>query len=735
MSHVVRSSVSGGLRAALVGVFALALAPSALAAPFAYVPSVNTNTVSVIDLATRTIVATIPVGRAPNGVAANPTGTAVYVLNAMDNTVSAIDAASRSVVATIAVGNSGGAGSGIAMSADGARVYVANALDNTLSVIDTSANAVVGSPIAVGQRPIGIAVDAFGGYAYVANADSQSLSIVDLGINAAIADVPLGAAANGVAVDPSTTRVYVTTAGGVAVVDLSSRTVLATIPFADAYGVAVSPDGAHAYATSRTGASLFTIDTAAGTPTGPPLDLGAAACGVSVTLDGATIDVVMCGSDSMSIVSAATQTVSGTIAVPSGPVALGRFLTDLPPTAVAQSVAAAPNAATPIVLSGVDGDGDPLTFAIVDAPAHGTLTGTPPSMSYTPVSGYAGADSFTFKVNDGAVDSSSALVSIAVPSATSTAIASTASTTTYGQPITLAATVSSAAGAPTGSVRFLDGSVVLGSSTLINGVASLSSSTIGAGSHTISAAYVPSGSFAASSSAPLTLTINKATGTATVTVSVLTPVYSDLETFSATFTPASPGVAPANVTFKVGTQIMGDAALVPNGSVYQASLTRAMIEPTPPTRQMKPDFHTVTAVFTDPNFSVATSAKGITIQAEDARVAYAGPATLTLGTSTTVPLTVAVKDITAVPGDPAWDPYPGDIRNAQVSFIDRSTNMILGTVWVTASDTNPTVGSATFNWPVNLGTAKSKSYTIGFIVGYYYRRNSTADNVTITVSK
>lgn len=85
-------------------------------------------------------------------------------------------------------------------------------------------------------------------------------------------------------------------------------------------------------------------------------------------------------------------------------------------------------------------------------------------------------------------------------------------------------------------------------------------------------------------------------------------------------------------------------------------------------------------------------------------------------------MTVTVTD--------APDGYPGDIRNAQVQFFNRGTNTLLGTANVTASDSNPTVGTATLNWAATPGTD-----TIGFVVTNYYNRNSSADNATITVSK
>ena len=59
-------------------------------------------------------------------------------------------------------------------------------------------------------------------------------------------------------------------------------------------------------------------------------------------------------------------------------------------------------------------DGDPLTFSVVTSPTHGALSGTAPNLTYTPAADYNGPDSFTFKANDGTVDSNIATISITV---------------------------------------------------------------------------------------------------------------------------------------------------------------------------------------------------------------------------------------------------------------------------------------------------------------------------------
>jgi large repetitive protein len=84
------------------------------------------------------------------------------------------------------------------------------------------------------------------------------------------------------------------------------------------------------------------------------------------------------------------------------------------PVAAGQAVAVAKNVAKAITLSGSDVEGSALTYTVVSNPINGTLTGTGASRSYTPTASYVGADSFTFKVNDGTVDSAVATVSISV---------------------------------------------------------------------------------------------------------------------------------------------------------------------------------------------------------------------------------------------------------------------------------------------------------------------------------
>ena len=85
-----------------------------------------------------------------------------------------------------------------------------------------------------------------------------------------------------------------------------------------------------------------------------------------------------------------------------------------PPVASDQSASTNEDVPVQITLAATDADGDSLTYSMVTNPAHGSLAGSADARTYTPSANYNGPDSFTFKANDGIVDSSIATVSITV---------------------------------------------------------------------------------------------------------------------------------------------------------------------------------------------------------------------------------------------------------------------------------------------------------------------------------
>lgn len=85
-----------------------------------------------------------------------------------------------------------------------------------------------------------------------------------------------------------------------------------------------------------------------------------------------------------------------------------------PPVSEDQIVTTAEDSELEITLAATDANGDSLAYRVVTGPAHGTLGGTPPAVTYRPVTDYNGPDSFTFRANDGTTDGNLATVSITV---------------------------------------------------------------------------------------------------------------------------------------------------------------------------------------------------------------------------------------------------------------------------------------------------------------------------------
>ena len=67
-----------------------------------------------------------------------------------------------------------------------------------------------------------------------------------------------------------------------------------------------------------------------------------------------------------------------------------------------------------INLSATDVENDDLTYSVLNNPSNGTLgiINDGSSVSYTPSSDFTGSDSFTFKVNDGSLDSDASTINI-----------------------------------------------------------------------------------------------------------------------------------------------------------------------------------------------------------------------------------------------------------------------------------------------------------------------------------
>jgi hypothetical protein len=179
-------------------------------------------------------------------------------------------------------------------------------------------------------------------------------------------------------------------------------------------------------------------------PDGEPLTFALASSPAHGTLSGTAPNLTYSPAAGYTGPDSFTFTVSdGTSTSPPATVSITVTPVNDRPSATAQSVTTAEDTPIVITLAGTDPDGDPLSFTVASPPARGTLSGTPPNLTYTPAANVSGPDSFTFTVSDGQVTSAPATVSITVTSVNDAPVATAQSLTTQedrARTLTLAGT-------------------------------------------------------------------------------------------------------------------------------------------------------------------------------------------------------------------------------------------------------------------------------------------------------
>lgn len=459
----------GRLRAALATTSAVTLlaitgtaAHAGAATRDLYVANLRGNTVSVVDPTTDTVVATIPVGSFPFGVAVSPDGSQAWVANDGSNDVSVISTSTDTVTATIPVGRFVQT---VAFSPDGSRAYVGYFVSPgfwDVAVIDTATDTVI-TNVPVGNQTFGIALTPDGSRAYVANFISSNVSVIDTSTNTNIATIADGAARtpDGIAASPDGAHVYTANfnSDNVSVIDTATNTISALIPVASGPGsVAVTPDGSHLYVADENANAVSVIDTATGTVT-DTIPVGSVPSGVLV--DGTTAYVSNGGSNDVSVIDTTTNTVIGTVAVGSFPIAVAQAPALQPPLIAGISPVHGPEAGGDTVtitgahLTGttaVDFGGTPATNVTVVN--DGTVTAVAPAHA------------------DGTVD-------VTVTTAVGTSSADSADQYTYDEPAPAVTGLSPAQGPLAGGTSVtITGTDLLGATAVAFGATPATSFTV-----------------------------------------------------------------------------------------------------------------------------------------------------------------------------------------------------------------------------------------------------------------
>jgi YVTN family beta-propeller protein len=298
-----------------------------------YVADSGSNTVLAVNVSSGAVTASIPVGTSPAGltygagnyyVGENSNGY-IYVANHGATTVSVISPASESVVSTIIVGSRP---DGVTFNPVYNTVYVSNSGSNTVSVISTASNMVIDT-IKVGSSPEGITWDQNTGDIYVANVNSNSVSSIAGYSNQYLADISVGSGPRDLAADVGTGELFVLdgNSDSVSVVTPAAGSVnIATISIPENYPEPIGYDSANGdvYVLDEAGDTVDVI-ASMGLWTNSIIAIitvgynpAALAVNTAYGEDG-ILYVANAGSNTVSVISGASNTVVATVAVGSDP--------------------------------------------------------------------------------------------------------------------------------------------------------------------------------------------------------------------------------------------------------------------------------------------------------------------------------------------------------------------------------------------------------------------------------
>ena len=290
---------------------------------YAYVANSANNTVSVIDLSVNAVVASIPVGASPWGVASAPDGSRVYVSHTSYlGSVSVINTANNQVIATLAVP---GPSYGLCVSPDGSRLYVSNH-NSTIHVFNTVSNTLINTYYIGGGNMFGLVVSPDGSKLYVAG--SNNLYVLNSS-GGFITNVPVGSNPIGVTISANGSRIYVSNSNSntVSIINAATNLVMNTVVVGSSpYGLTLSPDGKMLYVANNGSNNVSVMNTATNEVV-TTIAAGNAPSGISMSADGALVYVTNQNSNTVTVINAVDNSVAATVSGFSGPVSWGNFIT------------------------------------------------------------------------------------------------------------------------------------------------------------------------------------------------------------------------------------------------------------------------------------------------------------------------------------------------------------------------------------------------------------------------
>src|SRR6266540_2503320 len=272
-----------------------------------FVTNERSGDLSVIDLATERVVATVPLGKRPRGIRVSPDRTRLYVAlsgspiagpgvdektlpppDKQADGIGIVDVKTRKLLKILPGGSDP---EQLAVSADGKWLFVANEDVAQASVIDAGSGKTL-FMVKVGEEPEGVNLRPDGKVVYVTSEGDGEVFAIDAVSPRLITKFAVGPRPRSTAFLPDSSRAYVTSenGGSIAVVDAMKHRVLSTIQLTGELirpmGAVASADGKFLFVSTGRGKRLVVIDTATNQPTAS-IEVGDRPWGLAVSLDGA----------------------------------------------------------------------------------------------------------------------------------------------------------------------------------------------------------------------------------------------------------------------------------------------------------------------------------------------------------------------------------------------------------------------------------------------------------------
>ncbi len=304
-----------------------------------YVTNEVSGDLTVIDSATHSTVATVPLGKRPRGIRPSPDGRQLYIalsgspiappgvdestLPPPDRAADGIGVVDAQALTLMTVLKGPSDPEQTSVSLDGTRLYVANEDTGKASVLEVAGGRTV-AEFAVGGEPEGVTTSPDGRFVYVTSEEDNQVSVIETASNRVVKQFPVGARPRDSAFSPDSSRAYVTSENGgtVSVVETTTHAVIETIRLTGQnvrpMGIVVAPDNRNIYVTTGRGGTVVSIDARTNRPVGS-VAVGTRPWGIALSPDGTRLYTANGPSNDVSVVDTGTLTVLQKVAVGRSP--------------------------------------------------------------------------------------------------------------------------------------------------------------------------------------------------------------------------------------------------------------------------------------------------------------------------------------------------------------------------------------------------------------------------------